>query len=133
MNKPYQSMSAYDSGLGLVDVEGVFMPEDTILRSDQTICGCVPGFESDISLGGMTVSGTRIAIKQGGFSFVCDSSLNDEKADVYAEYDNIFDPPVCSAVIVPGYENKDDLPDIYTETDLLIKADNDGKYCIGGM
>ncbi len=133
MNKPYQAMSAYDSGLGLVDVEGVFMPEDTILRDDQTICGCAPEFTSDVSLGDITVNGTRIEVKQGDFSFVCDSSLNDEKADVYAEYDNIFDPPLCSSVIVPEYDNKDDLPDIYTETNLLIRADSGGKYCIGGM
>ena len=133
MNKPYQAMSAYDSGLGLVDVESVIMPEDTILRDDQTVCGCVPEFTSDVSLGDITVSGTRIAVKQGDFSFVCDSSLNDEKADVYAEYDNIFDPPICSAAVVPEYDNKDNLPDIYTDTNLLIKADSDGKYCIGGM
>ena len=133
MNKPYQAMSAYDSGMGLVDVEGVYMPEDTILRDDQTICECVPKFTSNVSFENVTVNGTRIAVKQGDFSFVCDSTLNDEKADVYAEYDNIFDPPLCSAVIVPEYDNKGNLPEIYTETNLLIKADSDGKYCIGGM
>ena len=136
MSKPYRIMASYDDGLALTNIERVIMPQDTVIREDMKICGCIPELSHmrGIEINGvLELDDTRIAVREGSFSFVCDSSVHDDSADIYAEYGEIFDPPLCSSVIVPGFDNKNGDGDIYTETNLLIQADSSGRYSIGGI
>ncbi len=137
--KPYQAMSGYNSGFSLIDTERVILPEGVYVRKDMKICGNYPDYSDfenfDISIENciINISGNRIFVGYGDFEFVCDSSCNDESVDVYAEYGSIFNPPICSTVIVPEYENTENIENAVMESNVIIKADSDGKFYLGGL
>lgn len=134
-----QAMSAYHNGFSLIDTENVVLPSKTFVREDTEICGCEPEFSDykyfDLTLDNVQVniSGTRVFIKYGEFEFICDSECSDEKAIVYAEYENIFDPPPAKAVIVPEYESSCEYENVLTSRNVHIIAENDGSFKIGGL
>ncbi|MGN0612320.1 MAG: ComEC/Rec2 family competence protein [Porcipelethomonas sp.] len=138
-SNPYQAMSVYNSGMGLTDADEVILASDVHVRDDTEICGNTPVFSDfsnlEINVGEtvININDTRISAEYGDFEFVCDSSCNDSKTDVYAEYDNIFDPPLCSVVIVPEYENICNDENVVTDRNVLVKADKSGSFSLGGL
>ncbi len=138
-SKAYQAMSSYNSGLSLIDVNSVIMPEDTFVRDDMTICGKKPifsafsEFTADLNDVDVQINNTRIFIKYGEFELVCDNSCNDDETVVYAEYENVFDPPEANAVIVPEYENVYGYDNLVTDRNVHIIAESDGSFLIGGL
>jgi len=138
-SNPLQAMSAYDNGFELVDTDSVILPEDTFIRDDMTVCGEKPEFSDFENFVGewenirIQINDTRIFIKYGDFEFVCDSVCNDTEAMVYAEYENIFNPPKARALIVPEYENTYGFENLVTERNVHIIADEKGDFRIGGL
>lgn len=138
-SNPLQAMSAYDNGFELVDTDSVILPEDTFIRDDMTVCGEKPEFSDFENFAGewenirIQINDTRIFIKYGDFEFVCDSVCNDTEAMVYAEYENIFNPPKARALIVPEYENTYGFENLVTERNVHIIADEKGDFRIGGL
>ncbi|MBQ3566642.1 MAG: ComEC/Rec2 family competence protein [Oscillospiraceae bacterium] len=138
-SKAYQAMSSYNSGLSLIDVKSVIMPEDTFVRNDMTVCGEKPDFtafsefSADLNDVDVQINNTRICIQYGEFELVCDNSCNDNKTIVYAEYGNVFDPPKANAVIVPEYENVYGFDNLVTDRNVHIIAEKDGSFLIGGL
>ena len=138
-SKPLQAMSAYDNGFELVDTESVILPEDTFVREDMTVCGGKPEFSDFTDLAReqenirIQINDTRIFIKYGDFEFVCDNVCNDNEAMVYAEYENVFNPPKVRALIVPEYENIYGFENLITERNVHIIADENGDFRIGGL
>ncbi len=135
----YQAMSAYDNGFTLIDAGSVTLPADTYVRTDMTVCGHKPIFSDysneayqldDISV---QINGTRIFIKYGKFEFICDNACNDSEAKVYAEYENVFNPPKANAVIVPEYDNIYGFENLITDRNIHIIADKDGSFQMGGL
>lgn len=137
--RQYQAMSTYSNGLNLIDTERIVFPTDTIIRHDTKLLGKTPEYSDykyeDLQHDNIhvNINDNRVLIEYGDFKFVCDSGCNDSIADVYAEYDNIFDPPVCSFVIAPEYENIDDIENVITQSNVIIKAENNGKFSVGGL
>lgn len=135
----YQSMSAYNSGLSLISTEKVFLDNDIVLGAAKNVCGRVPqktdcdNFNSTLKGADISISGTQIHISCGEFDFICDSENHGTEAEVYCEYGGVFTPPECCKVIVPGLEATGEQPDVYSYSNLLISADSDGKFSIGGL
>ncbi len=137
---PLQSMSMYNNGFSLIGTESIILPTETFVREDMEICGCEPIFSDYDSYSlffddvNIEISGTRIAVKYGGFELVCDNSCNDMETDVYAEYgESLFNPPMAKAVIVPQYSNTNNIENIITDRNVHIIAENDGSFKIGGL
>lgn len=137
--KPYQAMSGYNSGFSLIHTGRTILPEGIYVRENMKICGNYPeysdfeNFEIHLENGIINISGSRIFIGYGDFEFVCDSSPSDESVDVYAEYGSIFNPPLCASVIVPEYENAENIENAVTKSNVIIKADMDGKFYLGDL
>ena len=138
MSKAYQGMSLYNKGMGKITVRNVYLPLDTVFRGDEIICGTNPVAADMSSLITehedmlVSVRETRVSVEAGEFSFVCDSENNDERVSVFAEYGKVFDPPLCSEVIVPEYAGKAQ-EGVIKLTNLLITANRDGRYSIETM
>ncbi len=138
-SNPLQAMSTYNKGFSLIDVGNVFLPIDTYVRDDMKICGYTPEFmdykDENIIIDNVkiNINGTRIVVKYGEFEFICDNNCNDEEALVYAEYENIFNPPESTAVIVPEYENISGVENIVTDRNICVIAESDGSFRIGGL
>ncbi len=135
----YQSMSAYDNGFSLIETENVILPNDVYLRNDMTVCDCKPDF-SDYSHEKLTcgdaniqINDSRIFVKYGDFELICDNKCSDNNAVVYAEYENVFNPPKANAVIVPEYENIYGYENLITQRNVHIIAEKNGSFKIGGL
>ena len=131
----YNQLSLYNDKMNLFEVDNLFVRYDMIIRSDCLICGVIPEYTnySDLSLGysdyGISVNDSMIAMNYGEFSFVCDSQKNTDKATVFAEYENLFEPPECSALIIPEYNNEVDFGGI-SDTNVEITAGKNGGFSI---
>ena len=138
-SNPLQAMSAYNRGFSLIDAGSILLPVDTYIRNGAKVCGYIPEFSDfedlNLSFDGIDINirNTRISIKYGEFELICDSQCSDEKAMVYAEYENIFDPPESTAVVVPGYENSAGLENVVTDKNIHIIAESNGSFKIGGL
>lgn len=138
-SNPLQAMSAYNSGFSLIDAGSILLPENTYIRDGAKVCGYTPEFSDfenlNLSFDGIEINirNTRIFIKYGEFEFICDSKCSDENAVVYAEYENIFDPPPAKAIIVPEYEGSCGYENVVTSRNVHIIAENDGRFKIGGL
>lgn len=137
--KPYQAMSVYNSEFSLINSNNVILSEGIYVREGVGICGNYPKYSDFKSVeipfenGIININDTRISVEYGKFKFVCDSSCRDYETDVYAEYENIFNPPICSAVIVPDYENIDSLKNVITDSNVSVKADKSGRFYLGNL
>lgn len=135
----YQAMSAYDRTFSFIDAGSVIMPDGTFVREDMTVCGYKPQFSDFLDLTSefdnvkIQINGTKISVKYGEFELVCDSSCNDSEALVYAEYENVFNPPKANLVIVPEYENICGFDNIVTSRNVHIVAGKDGDFLTGGL
>lgn len=134
-----QAISAYNNSFSLIDAGRITIPDDTFIRNDMKICGYTPVFsdysntEFDFSDVDISIDNTRISVEYESFRFICDSKCHDEKATVYAEYENVFNPPVANAVIVPEYENIYGFKNLITERNTHIIVRQDGSFQIGGL
>ena len=81
----------------------------------------------------INISDTEITVNYGKFSFVCDNYKNTDFADVFAEYDNLFEPPECRTLIIPEYENETNEINAVCETNIVIKVNSNGEFSVGGF
>lgn len=138
-SNPYSSMSAYNSQFSLFETENVLLPAGTNIRNDMKICGVLPEFTDykNITLQysnyDVNISYTGITVKYGDFIFKCDSCENTGYADVFAEYENLFEPPECRTLIIPEYENEDNKVNAVCETNVVIRADSNAEFSVGGL
>lgn len=136
---PYNSMSSYNSNLLLFKVGRIFMPYGAIVRNDMKVCGVFPEFTDYKNINFkyedyfINISDTEITVNYGKFSFVCDNYKNTDFADVFAEYDNLFEPPECRTLIIPEYENETNEINAVCETNIVIKVNSSGEFSVGGL
>lgn len=136
---PYSTMSLYNNNFSLFEVGRIFIPEETCIRRDMKVCGVLPELThyKNIALKYeeylINISDTEIKINYGEFSFICDNCKNTGYADVFAEYDNLFEPPECKTLIIPKYENEENKINAVCESNVVIKANSNGKFSVGGL
>lgn len=136
---PYNTMSSYNSGLSLFQVERVFMPGYAMVRDDMRVCGVFPEFTDYKNINFkyddyfINISDSEITVNYGEFSFVCDNYKNTDYADVYAEYENLFEPPECRTLIIPEYENEGNNINAVCEANIVIKVNSNGEFSVGGL
>lgn len=136
---PYSTMPSYNNNFSLLEVGRIFIPAETCIRQGMKVCGILPEFTDykNITLKYeeylINISNTEIKINYGEFSFICDNCKNTDYADIFAEYDNLFEPPECKTLIIPKYENEENKINAVCKTNVVIKADNNGEFSIGGL
>ena len=134
----HQAISVYNKGFELLKTKKLMIPNDTVLGAIDTICGTTPVLTDMKDISGiageavMQINNGAVTIRYGSFSFIC-SSFAVGSADVIAEYGKLFNTDSCRAVIAPQYNGKNIEPGLINRSNILITADKNGKFTVGGL
>ena len=135
---PYQAISIYDRGFELIETKKLTIPHDTILGNTDMLCGTVPiladinDISDTVGEADITLNNGSISIRYGDFSLIC-SNTSCGPADVIAEYDALFDTDLCRAVIAPKYDGITYDPSLIKNSNVVVTADKNGKFTVGGL
>lgn len=139
LRKQYAASASYNNMTSLFDIKRVVFPGETVFHNGTKICSVAPIYTDyknvivNYDRYKISINNTKLMVSTDKFSFVCDSECKTEKSDVYAVYDNIYQPPLCKTLIAPEYNSKNVSEEFIDYSNVYVTIERNGNFSVGRL